>query len=413
MSNQRRRLKMKLLIVHASTQVPARRRKGLFPSLTLAHLASLFPLDWDITLCDESVEDFPAYDKFDLVGVTFYGSAAPRAFSIAEGFRSRGIPVIFGGPGATTLPDLCRQRCDSLVVGEAEEVIPQILHDIQSGDLKPSYSSERLPSISSLPIPRYDLLDPKHYMGVFPVQTARGCTFRCSFCSIPQLNHNTVRYRPIDDVVRDIRAAIKASGSNRIFFVDDHINMNPKRSIELFEAIAPLRIEWYSYATSIISRQSDVLRLAADSGCRMLFIGFESLNQNRLRLMNKQFNLPQGYNDTIATIHDHGIHIMPSFIFGLDGEDSSVFQETLDFVESNHLSFPMYHILTPIPGTELFRSLEEDGRLITDDLAHFDGKHVVYQPSSMTADELRDGFEWIVGSTYGLRSILRRTLLHV
>ena len=408
---------MRVLLLYVSmpenVSVPesGKQRRVLFPSLTLAHLAALFPRDYDVVLCNEDIEDLPTDEDYDLVGITFYGVAAARAFRIAQRFRSRGIPVVFGGPAATTAPEMCRPYCDCLVVGEAETALPQLIADLEAGHLAREYASDRLADIASLPIPRYDLMDRNHYMGVFPVQTPRGCTFKCSFCSVAQLNRNTVRYRPIDEVLRDIQAAVTASGSRHIFFVDDNINMNPKRAKDLFEALIPLRIEWHSFATSLIGKQPDVLRLAAKSGCRMLFMGFESLSQGDLRDLNKSFNRPDEYREIIAAIHDAGIHIMPSFIFGMDGEDAGVFRRTLDFIEANRLSFPLFHILTPVPDTPLYDRLRIEGRILVEDIEQYDGSHIVFRPDGMEPAELQRGFDWIVRTAYSLPSILRRTIL--
>jgi len=408
---------MRILLLYVSMpediKVPefGKKRRVMFPSLTLAQLASLFPDDYDIILCNEDVEDIPYDEEFDMVGISFYGIAAAQAFLVAKKFRDKGIPVVFGGPAVTTSPELCKSFCDSMVIGEAETSIKRLISDLESGKLAPRYSADYLADISSLPVPRYNLLNKDHYMGVFPVQTARGCTFQCSFCSIAKLNNYSVRYRPIDDVLRDVKAATSSSGTNQIFFVDDNINMNPKRAKELFEALIPLKIEWHGFATSIIGKQPELLRLASESGCRMLFIGFESLNYENLQNLNKPFNRPDEYKKIISTIHDHGIHIMPSFIFGLDGEDQGVFERTLNFIESNRLSFPLFHILTPIPGTPLYEKLESEGRILEKDLSHYDGNHVVFRPNNMESEHLQRGFDWIINSTYSLPSIFRRTVL--
>lgn len=405
---------MKVLLIHASLPdigITGKRRRTLFPSLTLTYLAALFPDEYEIILCNDVVQDIPFEDKFDMVGITFYGIAASRAFTIARRFRDRGIPVVFGGPTATAQTEFCRPHCDCIVIGEAETIMPSLVADLESGHLAPIYMADYQADLTSLPVPRYDLLDPAHYMGIYPIQTARGCVFQCSYCSVPVINNFTVRYRPIEDVLYDIEAVIANSGSRQIFFVDDNINMNPKHAIKLFKALIPLRIEWYSHATSLIGKQPEVLQLAAESGCRMLFIGFESLNQDKLKNVNKPFNHPINYSEIITVIHNHGIHIMPSFIFGLDNDDPGVFQRTLEFLESNHLSLPTFHILTPTPGTEIFDRLQAENRILEDDLARFDSRHAVYEPHGMSSDELEKGFVWIKRRTYGLASILRRIIL--
>jgi len=408
---------VKILLLYVSVPDKAspnefgKKRRVLLPSLTIAQIASLFPEDYSIVLCNEDVEEIPYNEEFDLVGISFYGVAAAQAFSVADKFRSKGIPVVFGGPAVTTSPELCQPYCDSMVIGEAESCIQQLISDLENNNLSPVYSSINLPDISSLPVPRYDLLNKDHYMGVFPVQTARGCIYRCSFCSIAKLNNYTVRYRPIDEVIRDVKAAIEASGTNKVFFVDNNINMDPERTQELFEALIPLKIEWHGFATTLIGKQPVLLDLAAKSGCSMLFIGFESLNSESLNDLNKPFNRPDEYKNIIYEIHKYGIHIMPSFIFGLDNEDPGIFRQTYDFIMSNRLSFPIFHILTPVPNTPLHDQLQKEGRSLEKDMTQYDGNHVVLEPNNMEVQILQEGFAWIKYTTYSILSIVRRTIL--
>jgi len=208
--------------------------------------------------------------------------------------------------------------------------------------------------------------------------------------------------------VEDIVNEVKGWGGRFVFFVDDNIAGIPSYAKELFKALAPLGIKWFSQASMKIVKDRDLLALAQKSGCKGLFIGFESLSQESLKAMGKSMNLVSDYENAVKMIHGHGIGIQGSFIFGTDNDDQSVFPNVLRFIEKTHIEAALFSILTPFPGTKTHRVLQNGNRILHDDWEKYDMNHVVFRPKKMTPEQLQEGFHWAYKRLYGYRSILTR-----
>lgn len=387
---------------------PIKQRKLHLPGLTLPMLAAVTP-DWArVRLLSETVEDIPFDEPWDLVGITGMGSGLVRAWQIADVFRQRKIPVVMGGIAASlSKAEWTLAHADALVLGEAEEIWPQVVADAAAGRLKNLYKAERRPPIESLPLPRYDLM-PRHKLGLWrPVQATRGCPFPCSFCSINAFFEHGYRKRPVEQVLRDVRAA-KASGSRFIAFIDDNIGVDFKYSAKLWEALIPEKIVWISQCSIHIADRPDMLELAARSGCRLLSFGIESVNAGSLHWVEKDFNHPAQYGEAIRRIRKHGIDVSTEMIVGLDGDDRSVFQDTFDFIVGNRISVPRVHIMTPVPGTPLYEEMEAEGRIASRDLNRYSGGQVVYKPRNISAEDLQAGYWRLYEKLFTLPNIFRR-----
>ena len=368
---------------------PITQRKLYLPALTLPQLAAATPADCEVTLCSESVQRIPYHEPWDLVGLTAMGSGVARAWQIAERFRERGRRTVMGGIATGLLePSRCLRHVDAVVLGEADEIWADVVRDAQAGRLQPVYRAERRPPMEALPVPRYDLMDPSRHGLWRPVQAARGCPFTCDYCSITAYFDGLYRKRPVDQVVRDVRAAKGATRSHYIAFVDDNVTVDVDYAGALFEALIPERIIWMGQASLQIADQPRLLALAHRSGCRVLSIGFESLNDGSLAAHGKPFNRPAEYAAAIRRIREHGIEVSSEMIVGMDGDDDTVFERTYRFLMDNRIAVPRVHILTPIPGTPLWERLRAAGRLLTDDLTKFTGGRVVFRPERFDPDDL-------------------------
>lgn len=383
-------------------------RSFWFARLTLPTVAALTPPDVDVTIADENVEPIDYDEPVDLVGLTAMTMHAPGAYRLAEYFRARGVPVVMGGIHASLLPEEAKQHVDSVVVGEAEGIWPQVVEDAKRGELKPFYRAEGHPDLSNLPRPRLDLLKAEAYDRVACVQTARGCPFQCDYCSVSRFFGRTYRTRPLDEVVSEVEDL----GERFIAFVDDNIAGDPRYAKELFERLIPLKVKWGSQASITIAQDPELVKLAVRSGCYSLFVGIESLDQQNLVDVHKRVNKVGQYERALKTFRDHGITVVASFIFGLDHDDEGVFERTVRFCERNKIELPVFFILTPIPGTPIYRRMEAEGRLITRDWERYDGMHVVYRPRLMSPETLQKGFQWACQEAYSWRSIWRRVVLH-
>ena len=371
---------------------PVKQRRVHLPGLTLAMLAAVTPREIDVRLVNETSEDIPLDEHWDLVGLTGMGSGLVRAWQLADEFRRRGTTVVIGGIAASLArPEWSQEHADAVVLGEAEETWPRVLADFAAGRLEPLYRATRAPPIDTLPVPRYELMN-RSRIGLWrPVQATRGCPFTCSFCSITAFFGQGYRKRPVDQVVRDVRAA-KRHGTRFIAFIDDNIGVDWNYCTDLWEALIPEKITWMSQCSLHIARRPEMLRLARKSGCRLLSFGVESTNRASLDSVDKPFNHPERYAEDVATIRRHGIDVSTEMIIGLDADDPSVFQRTFDFIMQTAISVPRVHILTPVPGTPLYDELAASGRILSSEFQRYSGGQVVYRPRHLTVEELQAGY---------------------
>ena len=375
-----------------------------FPYLALTILAALTGEEWKISIIDENVDAIDFSDLPDLVAISIMTPLSKRGYEIADAFRGKGVSVVLGGIHPTMMKDEAKTHADSVVMGEAEETWPLVLSDFKRGNLQPFYESANFCSLDKLAVPKRNLLNRKGYFFTNTVQTTRGCPFDCVFCSVTSFYGRTYRVRPVENVISEIGQMEKGF----LFFVDDNIVGKPSYAKELFGALIPLKIKWFSQASLSVVKDRELLNLAQRSGCKGLFIGFESLSQENLRAMGKSTNRVSEYKDAIRMLHDHGIGIQGSFIFGMDHDDSSVFSDVIRFIEKTHLEAVLFSVLTPFPGTRIYETLQRENRIIDTDWEKYDMNHVVFRPKKMTPEELQEGFNWAYRRLYGHRSILTR-----
>ncbi len=375
-----------------------------FARLTLTTLAALTPPDVEVKITDENVEPIDFEEDVDLVGVTGMVMHAPRAYEIAQRFRERDIPVVMGGPHASSLPFEAKEHVDAVVIGEAENVWEALIEDYKKGCLKPFYKEDGFCSMERLPFPRLDLLRKDAYMTTNCVQTTRGCPHQCDFCHVTHFFGKTYRCRPVDEVIQEVT---RLEG-DFLVFIDDNIAGNRRYAKELFTRLRPLKKKWASQASVTLARDPELLKLAAESGCVSLFIGVESLSSENLKDVNKAFNQAHQFEDAMRALHDHDIMVLAGFIFGLDHDDEGVFERTIRFCERNRIELPSFFILTPLPGTALFQRMESEGRLLHKDWSQFNGATVVFRPKLMTEETLQSGFNWACKESYSWASIFKR-----
>jgi len=244
-------------------------------------------------------------------------------------------------------------------------------------------------------------------MTVNLVQTARGCPHACTFCSVSPVFGRKYRFRPIPEVIEEIRSL----NTRWVAFPDDNIVAGRSRAKELFEALIPLRLRWVGQGDLSMAKDEEMLRLMARSGCTWMFVGLESVSPDSLRAANKRPNLGVDLAEAIRTIHRHGIDIVGSFVFGLDPDTTATFRETVDFAERTQLGAAQFAVLTPFPGTVTYEDLKREGRITNDDWSLYTQGHVVYRPRNMTAEELKQGRLYAYRRFYSRPSILRRTFV--
>jgi radical SAM superfamily enzyme YgiQ (UPF0313 family) len=372
------------------------------PSLALLTLLNLTPDGHETIIINENVEKIDFDCGANMVGITVTLDVMPRARQIANEFMRRGIPVVAGGIHVTCCPDDCRQYFSAICVGPAERVWAKIIADVKADCLQKEYCDTKDFSGDEIVSPMYDNSEQKKYLYTNVVLTSRGCPNRCSFCYNSCSNRLYTR-RPISDVIKDI----KTLGTRHILFIDDNFIGNPKYTHELLNQILDMNLIWNAAVTTKILNYPDLLDLMAKTGCRSLFIGFESINTASLESVNKD-NTVRKYEGLVKAIHDRGIMINASMVFGLDGDDKYTFKRTLDWLVKMRIETLTSHILTPYPGTELHRSMDAAGRIIDYDLGKYNTSNVVFKPAGMTNKELYKGYRWMYRQFYSFKNIIRR-----
>jgi len=404
--------KLKFLLIvptdprfRATKERPASRktralRFSMLPSL---YVAAAMPPYVETRIVDEDIEPVDFDTDADLIGLSFMTFCAPWAYEIADRFRKeKGKPVILGGYHATFMPKEAIQHADSICIGEAENNVPRMIEDFVAGKLKPFYESEPI-DLKGLAIPNRSLVKQSAYLVPDSLQTSRGCCHRCTFCSVAAFSKYRYRTRPVDEVIEELKQL-----GRRVAFLDDNIVGDPGFAKELFAKMIPLKKRWASQASIGLAKDDELLRLAAAAGCRMVFIGFESLSQENLKLARKGINLGVDYRAAIEKMHRAGIAVIGAVIFGMDGDTPAIFEQTLDFAYHAKLDLLTGAILTPLPGTQLFTQLDAEGRIFDKDWRKYDFANVVFQPKQMSPQTLQDGFRWVQSKFYSRSSVALR-----
>jgi radical SAM superfamily enzyme YgiQ (UPF0313 family) len=380
-------------------------------NLSVATLAGLTPQDVETALFDERVEFIDFNAATDLVAITVETYNAKRAYEVAAKFRQRGLRVVMGGYHATLVPEEVEQYCDSVLVGFAEGIWPQVIQDARAGKLKPRYMRDAV-SPMQFGMPNRRIFGAKNYLDLSLVETGRGCPQRCNFCTITTATKATYYPRPIEQIVQDIEA-IKAQGRSRnIFFVDDNIVGNIAYARQLFRELAPLKIRWFSQGTINMARDRRLLKLMADSGCVGLLIGFESLKKETLLEMDKRVNIPfiNQIKEAVDELHQHGLCIYGTFIFGYS-ETLEDFARTAQSAVEMQLFMAAFNPLIPFPGTRLYQQLLREGRL-TDPQWYLDPNfrfgEIPFRPKNMTAQQLHEACLKARRIFYSWRGIAKR-----
>lgn len=402
-----------LRIVLISPKGPLYRHRGgifgrglRYMPLTFPTLASLIPPDISVDLrcIDEGIGDVDLSLEADLVGITVITGAAPRAYALADVFRARGIKVVMGGPHVTLVPDDAAPHADSIVVGYAEENWPRLLRDFVAGRLQARYDQSPTLDLSNAPPPDRSVLPRRKYLTSHVFEATRGCVHDCEFCVVPTAWGRKPLQHPVEKIVADLRRM----RTRRAVFIDLNLIADKVYARQLFRALIPLKLQWFGLATTLLCDDRALLDLAAESGCRGLLMGLESISTANLRGSRKGFNRPEQYAWIVDQLHQRAIALQGCFVFGLDDDRSDVFDRTAAFAVEAKIDLPRFAIITPFPGTPLYRRLESEGRILTRDWERYDGQHVVFQPRHLSIEELEQGTQRAWRHVYSWPNIARR-----
>src|SRR5208283_1740841 len=375
------------------------------PLAGLLAVAASIPRDqYEVVLTDENIESIDFDLKADLVGISAMTSYVNRGYEIADQFRAKGIPVVMGGVHPSFMSQEALKHCDAVVIGEVELVIDRLLDDLKQGAMRGTYKSDVLHPMVGMPMPRYDLLKKNRYVNKTFVQTSRGCHQGCTFCAEPLMNGLKFRYRPVDEVIHEMENC----GSRTISINDADFFGTPERPKEVMRALKGRGIRWQAGVTSKIAQDDRMLALAAESGCTMLSIGFESISRDTLKSVHKEVNRPETFAALVEKVHSHGIMVFGLFMFGFDGDDPSVFEQTARFNVEADYDVCAYSVITPYPGTLTWYEMKKAERIISCDWDKYDQANVVYRPAQMSGDELRLGHAAAYATFYAPSALARR-----
>jgi radical SAM superfamily enzyme YgiQ (UPF0313 family) len=375
--------------------------------LSMAVLASLMPPDVETAFYDDRLEPILYDEPTDLAVISVETFTALRSYRIAAEFCARGVPVAMGGYHVTLNPDEAGLHADAIVVGDAEPVWDQLMADARRSALLPRYDGRGQRVLRDVR-PQRSIFSGRRYQEITLVEYARGCNFKCDFCSITAFHHAAQSHRP----ARDVAAEMEQTGSRRFFIVDDNIVSQPAKARELCREIAPLGVNWVGQASIHIAQDDELLELLAASGCRGLLVGMESVNESNLRAMGKDWNLAAAsYADSLRQFRKHGLAVYGTFVFGYDEDDWDVIRESVAFAREQKLFLAAFNHLVPFPGTPVYRRLQAQGRLLSDPWwldAEGHVGDVTFRPRRMSAAELESACLWARRQFYSWPSILER-----
>lgn len=383
---------------------------SLFPPLGLATLAAFLNEDDEAWIEDEHVERLNLDDAPDLVVIQVYITNARRAYEIADAYRAKGCFVALGGLHVTSLPDEAARHASVVFTGPGEQSFPAFLKDFRGGLPRQRYHAREYRTLKGLPPVRRDLIKRHLYLVPNSIVVTRGCPQHCHFCYKDAFFKGGRGFYVQD--VDDALAEIERLPGRHLYFLDDHLFGNPRFAAELFEGMRGMRRIFQGAATVDSILRGDLIEKAAEAGLRSIFVGFESLSQASLRSCNKKQNLGRDYDAVTRRLHDLGVMINGSFVFGLDGDGPDVFRETVDWAVEAGLTTSTFHIQTPYPGTRLYRDLSAAGRIVTRDWDRYDTRHVVFKPRGLTPAQLKRGYDWAYREFYSWPNIVKGSLSH-
>jgi radical SAM superfamily enzyme YgiQ (UPF0313 family) len=382
---------------------------SLFPPLGLATLAGYLGDEDDVEIQDEHVERLNLDDEPDLVVIQVYITSAHRAYRLADYYRARGAYVVLGGLHVTSLPDEAAAHADTIFIGPGEDTWPRFLRDFRSQSAQRVYRSS-VRTLAGLPKIRRDLIKRRLYLVPNSIVVSRGCPHVCDFCYKEAFFEGGKSFytQSVDAAL----AEIDRLPGRHLYFLDDHLFGDRRFASALFDGMRGMGRLWQAAGTVNSVLAPDLLERASACGLRSLFVGFETLNPANLAEQRKYQNLKRDYSAAIRRLHDLGVMINGSFVFGMDHDDGSVFGRTVEWAIEHGIETSTFHILTPYPGTALYKRIAEQGRITVNDWDLYDTRHAVFEPARLTGEQLESGYHWAYREFYRWRSIARGAAAH-
>ncbi|KYK23662.1 hypothetical protein AYK24_07215 [Thermoplasmatales archaeon SG8-52-4] len=397
---------MKILLVepHLGIKNPWLYQFVYFKSLALEQIAALTPQNHDIDIIVETFEKIDYSKDYDLIGISCLTCNALRGYEIADEFIRRGKKVVLGGYHPSALPYEAKQHADSVVIGEAELIWPLLLKDVENNKLKQFYQSKKFVNPSNIPAPRRLKSGKSEYISI---QASRGCPYKCKFCSMQNIEGTLFRPRPIKNIIDEICEI----NNKNLFFADSSLTLNPEYTKLLFKEMKDYNKIFQCFGNiNVLGDDYDLLRISHDAGCIRWLIGIESISQLTINNINKRSNIVKKYHTAIKNIKDHGMMVTGLFMFGFDTDKPDVFEKTLEAMDKWDLDSISCSILTPYPGTAIFKQLKKEKRIKSYDWSKYTEGRVNYIPKNFSEQELKDGVRNVISKFYSYPRILKRII---
>jgi radical SAM superfamily enzyme YgiQ (UPF0313 family) len=404
---------VKLLIIEPDSRAKLKninrlvsRTFPIFPTLYSWQMASVTPKEHTVRVLSEMYEKIQYNEKYDLIDINFLTPYADYVYKIADNLRKKGNTISLSGFHASALPEEAKQHADSVIIGRGEDIWPELLKDLQENNLKPFYKPQKFldPKI----IPSTKIILPKDIILIRGIEATRGCPNQCLFCQESNIKGGAIfRNRPVENVIKEI----KSIPQKALIFYDASLTINPEYTKSLFNEMKGLNKKFSCCGNiDVLANDEELLKLAFQAGCTSWLIGFESISQKTIDCIGKKSNRVKEYGPTIKKIHDYGMSVVGSFIFGFDTDTPDVFEKTMNAINDWEIDLADFGILTPYPGTPLFNRLEEEDRIITRDWSKYTMHHVVFKPKNMSEQKLLEGVRSISKEFYSNFNTINRTV---
>ncbi|MBI4786426.1 MAG: B12-binding domain-containing radical SAM protein, partial [Chloroflexi bacterium] len=358
---------------------------SLFPPLGLATLAGYLDDHDEVAIQDEHVEKLVLDDEPDLVAIQLYITSAYRAYEIADHYRAHGAHVALGGLHVTSLPQEAAAHADTIFLGPGEDTWPEFLRDFRAGHPRKLYISKQR-TLAGLPRVRRDLVKRHLYLVPNSIVVSRGCPHTCDFCYKEAFFQGGQSF--YTQTVDDALAEIERLPGRHLYFLDDHLLGNPRFVAALFDGLHGMGRVWQAAGTVKSIVETDLIERAAACGLKSLFVGFETLSPENLRAQRKHQNLNRDYTAAIRRLHDLGVMVNASFVFGMDDDDESVFARTVEWAIAQGSETATFHILAPYPGTALYERVAAQKRIWHHHWKLYDTRHAVFHPAKLSVEQL-------------------------
>lgn len=360
------------------------------PPQNIFAAAAAMPEGIDIEMCDETIgmkTDFRS--DADVVAVFMSTPDAYRAYEITSKFKETGKITLLGGLHTYFFQNEASKHADALIVGESEGLWEDIFTDIENNSLQLIYKRTEPLDLAELKAYPTNIIPVSKYNWTWSVVVSRGCPMHCDFCLVHRF-FDKFTLRPVDEIVKEVKA-LKKLGVEWVELHSDNLTHNKKYALELFSALAPLKMNFYGETTVLIAKDKELLDAAQKAGVKALLFGIETPSEDALKEQGKDFVKPEQIKEYVKIVKSYGIQVVGDFLFGFDAHDTTIFDQTVDFIKDISVDTAYPHLMIPFPGSDTYKKLDADGRILTKDWSKYDGSHAVFKPLKMTPEELENG----------------------